>query len=159
MMLVRCWVWPFSSLAKTFSQYNPRYKHGKHGKHDGAPQSFGATLILEDDGNLAIYPDDWTGEHKVGRARVSGTSTEDGFSGTGIAYFAPDGDLVLYKDACSAVDSCEGLVADTVQWSISRANDPQQAAAKFADFLEQGSACYAGLPCATGVAVCPGGRV
>ena len=66
---------------------------------------------------------------------------------------------MLYKDACSAVNSCEGLVSDVAQWSLSKAANPQRAAGKFAQFLEAGSTCYAGLPCATGAAVCPGGRV
>ena len=85
--------------------------------------------MLREDGTLAIYANSNGGRQPV---ETSASSAEDGFAGTGIAYFAPDGDLLLYKDACSATNTCEGLGSDVTLWSLSKAANPQRAAGKFA---------------------------
>ena len=67
--------------------YNPRYRNPA----DAGDGPEGGTLVLQEDGNLAIYANSDGGHQAV---ETTGTNVAEGHSGTGIAYFAPDGDLV-----------------------------------------------------------------
>ena len=131
-----------------------------HNKH--AYNGTGGTLVLQEDGNMAIYRDDWdpdTATHSyldgidathTSKAEAHGKLFGDGVA---LATFQHDGDLVLFKHACALTDSCPpgSDQRHHVQWSFSQ-RGPRHPGGLFAfsgahAFLAEGSTCLPGMTC------------
>lgn len=131
-----------------------------HNKH--AYNGTGGTLILQEDGNMAIYRDDWdpdTATHSyldgIDATHTAKTEARGMLFGDGVALatFQHDGDLVLFKDACAMTDSCPpgSEQKQNVQWSFSQ-RGPRHPGGLFAfsgahSFLAEGSTCLPGMAC------------